>query len=78
MIAVYRSSDYLQTQLLKGLLEHHCVQVFLHGGDLQGGLGEAAVLGHLSLMVNEMDCAAAQDIVDAYERGDFALSDEDL
>ena len=54
------------------------MQVFLHGGDLQGGLGEAAVLGHLSLMVNEMDCAAAQDIVDAYERGDFALSDEDL
>jgi hypothetical protein len=52
------------------------LQVFLHGASLQGGLGEIAVMGHLSIMVNESDQANAADIVAAYERGDFMLEGE--
>ncbi|MBT4211317.1 MAG: DUF2007 domain-containing protein, partial [Porticoccaceae bacterium] len=54
MISVYRGSDYFEAQLLRNLIEQDGVQVFLHGASLQGGLGEIAVMGHLSIMVNEV------------------------
>ncbi|MBT5798148.1 MAG: DUF2007 domain-containing protein [Porticoccaceae bacterium] len=76
MISVYRGSDYFEAQLLRDLIEQAGLQVFLHGASLQGGLGEIAVMGHLSIMVNESDQANASDIVAAYERGDFMLEGE--
>ncbi|MFT4652264.1 MAG: hypothetical protein ACI8YN_000973 [Porticoccaceae bacterium] len=76
MISVYRGSDYFEAQLLRDLIEQAGVQVFLHGASLQGGLGEAAVMGHLSIMVNERDQSQAAEVVMAYERGDFTLEDE--
>ncbi|MCS5594171.1 MAG: DUF2007 domain-containing protein [Porticoccaceae bacterium] len=76
MISVYRGSDYFEAQLLRDLIEQAGLQVFLHGASLQGGLGEVAVMGHLSIMVNESDQDNAADIVTAYERGDFTLQDE--
>ena len=66
MISVYRGSDYFEAQLLRDLIEQAGLQVFLHGASLQGGLGEIAVMGHLSIMVDESDQANAADIVAAY------------
>lgn len=77
MITVYRGSDYFEGQLLKGLMEQEGLQVFLNGTALQGGLGEVPALGHLSITVNEDDRERAEEIIKAYERGDFALQDED-
>ncbi len=77
MIEIYRGSDYFEGQLLKGLMEQDGLQVFLHGAALQGGLGEVPALGHLSITVNNADRERAEEIVAAYERGDFALQDED-
>ena len=34
-------------------------------------------LGHLSITVNAADRERAEEIIKAYERGDFALGDED-
>ena len=34
-------------------------------------------LGHLSITVNDADRERAEEIIAAYERGDFALEDED-
>ena len=34
-------------------------------------------MGHISISVNEVDLKRAQEIVEAFERGDFALEDED-
>lgn len=76
MISVYRGSDYFEAQLLRDLIEQAGFQVFLHGASLQGGLGEVAVMGHLSIMVNEKDQSEAAELVMAYERGDFTLRDE--
>lgn len=76
MISVYRGSDYFEAQLLRDLIEQAGLQVFLHGASLQGGLGEIAVMAHLSIMVDESDQANAADIVAAYERGDFMLEGE--
>lgn len=77
MIEVYRSGDYVEGQLLKGLMEQEGLQVYLNGTALQGGLGEVPVMGHISISVNEVDLKRAQEIVEAFERGDFALEDED-
>ena len=77
MIEIYRGSDYFEGQLLKGLMGQDGLQVFLHGAALQGGLGEVPALGHLSITVNDADRERAEEIVAAYERGDFALQDED-
>ena len=77
MIEVYRGSDFFEGQLLKGLMEQDGLQVFLNGTALQGGLGEVPALGHLSITVNDADRERAEEIIAAYERGDFALEDED-
>ena len=75
MISVYRGSDYLQAQLLTGLLQQHGIEVFLQGAALQGGLGELPATGHLSIMVEADDQEAARSLLDAYERGELAIDD---
>lgn len=75
LISVFRGSDYLQAQLLTGLLEQHGIGVFLQGAALQGGLGELPAMGHLSIMVDEQDEAAAKSLLAAYERGELAIDE---
>jgi len=76
MKSVYRGSDYFEAQLLTGLMEQAGLQVFLQGTALQGGLGEVPAMGHLSITVNDADQVRATEIIDAYERGDYALEVE--
>ena len=76
MISIFRGSDYLQAQLLKGLLEQHGIGVFLQGAALQGALGEAPATGYLSIMVDDDDASAARRLLEKYERGELALDDE--
>jgi hypothetical protein len=76
VISVFRCSDYIEAQLLAGLLRERGIDVFLQGAHLQGGLGELPALGHLSLMVEDSDQTAAARIIAAYERGELKI-DED-
>jgi Putative prokaryotic signal transducing protein len=75
MISVFNGSDYLQAQLLTGLLQEHGITVFLQGAALQGGLGELPATGHLSIMVEQQDQAAARSLLAAYERGELAIDE---
>lgn len=77
MISVFRGSDYIQAQLLAGLLRQVGIDVFLQGALLQGGLGELPAMGHLSLLVDESDRTAAEILIAAYERGELAIDEED-
>ena len=77
MISVYRGSDYFEAQLLKGLMEQQGLQVFLQGAALQGGMGDLPALGHLSITVNYADKQRAEEIIAAYEAGDYSLDDGD-
>ena len=76
MISVFRGSDYVEAQLVAGLLRDAGIEVFLQGALLQGALGDLPATGHLSIFVDEMDQGAAQLLIAAYERGELAL-DED-
>lgn len=77
MISVFRGSDYIQAQLLAGLMRQAGIDVFLQGALLQGGLGELPAMGHLSILVDESDRTAAELLIAAYERGDLAIDEED-
>jgi hypothetical protein len=77
VISVYRGSDYFEAQLLKGLMEQQGLQVFLQGAALQGGMGDLPALGHLSITVNDADQQRAEEIIAAYEAGDYSLGDLD-
>lgn len=77
MIPVFRCSDYIEAHLLAGLLRDRGIETFLQGALLQGGLGELPALGHLIIMVDESDHSAAKLIIDAYERGELQLDDEE-
>lgn len=77
VISVYRGSDYFEAQLLKGLMEQQGLQVFLQGAALQGGMGDLPALGHLSITVNDADKQRAEEIIAAYEAGDYSLDDGD-
>ena len=76
MKSVYRGSDYFEAQILTGLIGQAGLQVYLQGTALQGGLGEVPAIGHLSIAVNDTDKHRAIEIIEAYERGDYALEDE--
>jgi Putative prokaryotic signal transducing protein len=75
MKSIFRGSDYIQAQLLTGLLEQHGITVYLQGAALQGGLGELPAVGHLSIMVDEQDERAAKSLLTAYERGDLHIDE---
>jgi hypothetical protein len=77
VISVFRGNDYIQAQLLAGLLRQSGIEVFLQGALLQGGLGELPALGHLSIMVDESDRAAAEALIASYERGELEIGDEE-
>jgi hypothetical protein len=76
VISVFRGSDYIQAQLVTGLLQHAGIQVYLQGALLQGALGDLPATGHLSIMVDESDRTAAERIIAEYERGELSI-DED-
>lgn len=76
MISVFRGSDYIEAQLVAGLLRQAGVEVFLQGAFLQGALGDLPATGHLAIFVNESDRAAAERIIQAYESGELSI-DED-
>ena len=77
MLSVFRSSDYIEAQLLAGLLRDAGIDVFVQGALLQGGLGELPAMGHLSLLIDERDLSAAEMLIAAYERGELAIDEED-
>lgn len=76
MISVFRGSDYIQAQLVAGLLREAGIDVFVQGALLQGALGDLPATGHLSILVDESDRAAAREIIAAYERGELEISED--
>lgn len=76
MISVFRGSDYIEAQLIAGLLRQAGIDVYLQGALLQGALGDLPATGHLAIFVDDSDRTAAERIIKEYERGELAI-DED-
>jgi hypothetical protein len=52
VISVFRGSDYIQAQLVSGLLRQAGIEVFLQGALLQGALGDLPATGHNGPLVD--------------------------
>ena len=77
MDEVYTSGDYIEAQILFGLLRSRCVDTNLHGAALQGGLGELPALGILRLTVAAADVNRARQLLLDYYAGALQLDSSD-
>jgi len=78
MVSVFRGNNYIEAQLLTGLLQQHGINAFLQGAALQGGLGELPAVGYLSIMVDKANMDDAQALLAAYEQGELSLDESDV
>ncbi len=69
MQRVYDAADIIEASIVKGLLAQYEIDVHIGGYYLQGGVGELPASGTATLWVDDADAAAAQRIIEAYERG---------
>lgn len=73
---VYAARHGFEGQLLVDLLRQAGLDAVLHGADLIAGAGELPALGLVQVRVPTEQLAAAQALMLAWERGDFAIPDE--
>jgi hypothetical protein len=78
MQIIYEAANTIEANLLKGLLEQEGIEIFVNGEYLSGGIGELPVSGIITLSVEEDDMAKAIKIIEAYEKGEYALSGEEI
>jgi len=77
MINVYSANSTIEAHLIKNLLEQHGIAAHVAGHYLQGGLGELPVINMIEVQVAAEDEARARQVIDAYEAGEFAISDNE-
>ncbi|RUO40868.1 hypothetical protein CWE22_01335 [Pseudidiomarina aestuarii] len=75
MKLIYRADTIIEAQLLVGLLEQSGIAAHAGGHYLQGAVGDIAPVGIANVFVGDDDEAAARDIIEGYERGDFTTPD---
>ena len=52
--------------MIANLLEQQGIAVWVEGEHLQGGIGELQALGMVRVLVNDMDSAAASEVISAW------------
>lgn len=72
---VYTARHGFEGQLLVDLLRQSGLDAELRGDGLIGGAGELPALGLVQVRVPSHQAATAHALVNAWERGDFALPD---
>lgn len=77
MVIVYTANDYIEGNLVKGLLESQGIETYVNGEYLQGGIGELMPIGHIKLSVDDADEQAALRIIERYENGEFQIEDDE-
>ena len=77
MIIIYTANDYIEGNLVKGLLEAQGIETFMSGVYLQGGIGELMPMGHIKLSVDDEDESAARRIIERYENGKYQIGDDE-
>lgn len=75
-VEIYSATSTTEAHLIQGLLAQHNIPSEITGHYLQGAFGELPVTNMIQVLVDMNDQARALDIIERYERGEFAL-DED-
>ncbi|MFP3874257.1 MAG: DUF2007 domain-containing protein [Thiohalophilus sp.] len=77
MVIIYTANNYIEGNLVRGLLESQGIDTYVNGEYLQGGIGELMPMGHIKLSVDDDDEAAALRIIERYENGEFQIGDNE-
>ncbi len=67
MVKVYNSSNIIEAQIVRGMLEAHDIKAYVGGQYLQGGVGELASMDFASVSVDDENIALAQELIKEYE-----------
>ncbi|MFC0445078.1 DUF2007 domain-containing protein [Pseudidiomarina halophila] len=76
MQCVFQAENVVEAELVKGLLESEGIDCHSGGFYLQGAVGDLAASGFAKLWVADEDSAKALALVERYDSGEFALSDD--
>lgn len=77
LVEIYRGANYVDAQLVKGLLQANGIDVHLLGEWLQGGVGELAPHDLFRIRVPENQVAVARSVLDDYEKAELPDDWED-
>jgi len=75
-VEIFSATSTTEAYLLKGLLAKHGIVAEVSGHYLQGAFGELPVANMIQLLVDSNDEQRARDILDRYERGEYAIEDD--
>ena len=76
-IEIYSADSITEAHLLQGLLAQFNIDAEVAGQYLQGGLGELPAMNLIRLLVEEHAAERARDVIERYERGEFAVDEND-
>lgn len=68
MIKIYDASDITEAHIVRGMLEAHGIPAHVGGHYLQGGVGDLAVQGFASVLVEEACAAQARELIEQYQK----------
>jgi len=69
MIKVYDASNITEAHIVRGMLEANGITAHVGGYYLQGGIGDLAVQGFASVLVDSEYALSARALIDDYEKG---------
>ena len=75
MKKILDAKNTIEANLIKGLLQQQGIESYISGEYLQGGIGELPPIGIVQIQVDDDDAARAQQIIQAWEAGDYAIED---
>lgn len=68
MIKIYDASNITEAHIVRGMLEAHGINAHVGGYYLQGAIGELAVEGFASVLVDADAATEARALIERYER----------
>ena len=68
MIKVYDAANITEAHIVRGMLEANGIEAHVGGYYLQGGIGELAVQGFASVLVDAAQEARARELVMEYQQ----------
>jgi len=75
-VEIFSATSTTEAHLVQGLLAQFGIDAHISGHYLQGGFGELPVTDMIQLFVEPHAEARAKDVIERYERGEFAHDDE--
>ncbi len=72
---IFKSGDYIEAQLVLGLLQSYGLDAEFLGTYLVGGVGELPAADLYTIRVPKSEFTKANEVITAYQNGEFEISE---